>query len=274
MNRNSRIILFGSIALMGLQLSPLAAHDGWVEIAPAIVERNQPATIALIQGNHSNEHKSYRIAGKWNANYVTLAVVEPKGKQISLTDRLFDMGEDEEKIGPKGPKGFHLAPFTPQEDGLFQAYAKQVRTVQQGDGPKVVTVRVAKTAFAAFKIPTIAAARNLKGFDRAIGGDDVVEFIPVNNPLAVYSGGSITLELRQQGKPIGGQVVTLVRRVDGFASVLERTTDDKGRVNFPVGPADSYLARVKIDEESARPDGQKDKASYESTYVFPVFNRP
>ena len=78
--------------------------------------------------------------------YVTLAVVEPKGKQISLTDRLFDMGEDEEKVGPKGPKGFHLAPFTPQEDGLFQAYARQVRSVQQGDGPKVVSVRVAKTA--------------------------------------------------------------------------------------------------------------------------------
>ena len=101
-----------------------------------------------------------------------------------------------------------------------------------------------------------------------------MEFIPVNNPLAVFSGGSITLELRQKGKPIGGQVVTLVRRIDGFASVLERATDDKGRVNFLVGPADSYLARVKIDEESARPDGQKDKASYESTYVFPVFNRP
>ena len=132
MKRITRIILFGSIALMGFQLSPLAAHDGWVEIAPAIVERNQPATIALIQGNHSNEHKSYRIAGKWNAKYVTLAVVEPKGKQISLTDRLFDMGEDEEKIGPKGPKGFHLAPFTPQEDGFFHAYAKQVRIGSAG----------------------------------------------------------------------------------------------------------------------------------------------
>ena len=274
MKRITRIILFGSIALVAFHCGPLAAHDGWVEIAPVIVERNQPATIALIQGNHSNEHKSYRIAGKWNAQYVTLAVVEAKGKQISLTDRLFDMGEDEEKVGPKGPKGFHLAPFTPQVDGFFHAYAKQVRSAQQGDGPKVVTVRVAKTPFAAFKIPTIAAARNLKGFDRAIGGDDVAEFIPVNNPLAVYSGGSITLELRQHGKPVGGQVVTLVRRVDGFASVLERTTDDKGRVQFPVGPADSYLARVKIDEESARPDGQKDKTSHESTYVFPVFNRP
>ena len=123
-------------------------------------------------------------------------------------------------------------------------------------------------------MPLISAAKHLKGFDRAIGDDDALEFIPVNNPLAVYSGGSMILELRKNGKAAAGQLITLVRRIDGFASVLERTTDDKGRVNFPVGPADSYLARVKIDEETLRPDGLKDKASYESTYVFQVFNRP
>jgi uncharacterized GH25 family protein len=107
-----------------------------------------------------------------------------------------------------------------------------------------------------------------------ITGDDAVEFIPVNNPLAVFPGGSLTLELRKSGKPISNQVITLVRRIDGPASVQERTTDDKGRVIFAIGPADSYLARVKIDEETPRPDGQKDKVSYESTYVFQVFNRP
>jgi uncharacterized GH25 family protein len=250
------------------------AHDGWVEISPAIVEKNQPVTIALIQGNHSNDHKSYRIAGKWDSKYTTLVIVDPKGKQNVLTDRLIDLGEDAETVGPKGPKGFHLASFVPKDDGLHEAVARQVRTVQQGDGPKLLTVRLAKTAFAAFKVPTVSAAKNLKGFDRLIGGDDAVEFMPVNNPLALFSGGSMTLELRQKGKPLGGQIITLVRRIDGFASVQERTTDEKGRVMFGVGPADSYLARVKFDEETPRPDGQKDKTSYESTYVFHVFNRP
>jgi hypothetical protein len=56
--------------------------------------------------------------------------------------------------------------------------------------------------------------------------------------------------------------------------VQDRATDEKGKVTFAVGPADFYLARAKIDEESPRPDGQKDKSSYESTYVFQVFNRP
>ena len=253
---------------------PAFAHDGWVEISPAIVERNQPALISLIQGNHSNEHKSYRIAGKWDAKNIVLSVIDPMGKSTALTDRLIDMGEDAETIGPKGPKGFHLTSFVPKDNGLYQALARQSRTVQQGDGPKVVTVRIAKTAFAAFRNPTVSAAKNLKGFDRLIAGDDALELIPTHNPLAILSNGSIALALRYKGKPISGQVITLVRRIDGFASVQERTSDERGRVNFPVGAADSYLARVKIDEETARPDGLKDKASYESTYVFQVFNRP
>jgi uncharacterized GH25 family protein len=252
----------------------VAAHDGWVEISPAIVEKNQLANISLIQGNHSNEHKSYRIAGKWDGKYTVLSVIAPTGKSINLTDRLIDMGEDADAIGPKGPKGFHLAPFVPKEDGLYQVLARQARTVQQGDGPKVITARIAKTAFAAFKNPTVAAAKTLKGFDRAIAGEDAAEFIPLQNPLAIFANGSLALELRHKGKPIAGQVITLIRRIDGFASVLERSTDEKGRVILPIGAADFYLARVKIDEETARPDGLKDKGSYESTYVFQVFNRP
>ncbi len=253
---------------------PVSAHDGWIEITPTIVEKNQAVTIALMQGNHSNEHKSYRLAGKWDAKNTALSVIDPKNKLSALTERLIDFGEDAEAIGPKGPKGYHLASFVPKDDGLYQALARQARTVQQGDGPKAVTVRIAKTAFAAFKNPTVSAAKHLKGFDRVIADEDSVEFIPLQNPLAVFSNGSIAFELRHRGKPIPGQVIALVRRIDGFASVQERTSDEKGRVNFPVGPADSYLARVKIDEENLRPDGLKDKASYESTYVFQVFNRP
>src|SRR5262245_49263425 len=177
-----------TLAIGGILISALAAsaHDGWIEIAPTIVEKSQAVTISLFQGNHSNEHKSYRIAGKWDQKNATLMVLDPRGKQNVLTDRLIDMGEDAEAIGPKGPKGFHLAPFFAKEDGLYQAIARQARTVQQGDGPKVVTLRIAKSAFAAFKNPTLNAARNLRGFDKLVAGEDGVELIPLHNPLAVF----------------------------------------------------------------------------------------
>jgi uncharacterized GH25 family protein len=267
-------ILLTFFALLVFHPQTALSHDGWVEVSPTIVERGQAVTIDLLQGNHSNEHRSYRIAGKWDAKYTTLMVIDPKGNPDALTDGLVDLGEDDQKVGPKGPKGFFLASFVPRYDGLYLALGRQARTVQQGDGPKLTIVRIAKTAFAAFASPTIAAAKDLKGFDRMIAGDDAVEFIPINNPLALFPGSQLTLELRRQGKPASAQTITLVRRIDGPSSVQERTTDKKGRVTFAVGPADSYLARVKIDEEIPRPDGQKDLASYESTYVFQVFNRP
>lgn len=250
------------------------SHDGWVEITPTIVEKGQVATIALIQGNHSNDHRSYRIAGKWDQKYTTLVVVDPTGKQNALTDRLIDFGEDDEKVGPKRPKGFFLASFTPTSEGLYHAIARQARTVQQHEGPKLVTIRTAKTAFASFKSPSVSATKNLNGFDRLFGGEEGLEIIPLSNPVAVFSGGSVTLELRRKAKPISGNVITLIRRMDGSASVQDQTTDEKGRVTFTVGPADWYLARVKLDEENPRPDGHVDKSSYESTYVFQVFNRP
>jgi uncharacterized GH25 family protein len=271
---------FGGLRLSILFLSMCivprwaSAHDGWVEITPTIVETGQVATIALIQGNHSNEHRSYRIAGKWDQKYTTLVVVDPNGKKNALTDRLIDFGEDDEKVGPKGPKGFYIASFTPNEEGIYQTIARQVRTVQQGDGPKLLTMRIAKTAFASLNVPGVSATKNLKGFDLMSGGGDGMEIFPVTNPMGIFSGGSVTLELRLKGTPISGKIISLIRKIDGSGSVQDRTTDEKGQVNFVVGPSDSYLARVNLEIESPRPDGRSDKNSYEATYVFQVFNRP
>src|SRR4051812_11010310 len=98
MKKITRIVLFGVFSLNCCHTRLLSAHDGWIEVSPTLVEKNQPAMIALIQGNHSNEHKSYRIAGKWDQKYTTLAVVDPQGKSTGLTDRLIDFGEDAEAI--------------------------------------------------------------------------------------------------------------------------------------------------------------------------------
>ena len=272
--------LLGTLALVAVTIASLfyasaaTGHDGWVEVSPFIVEKNQLATIALLHGNHSNEHKSYRLAGKWDRKFTTLMIVDPQGSQSALTEQLIDFGEDDEKTGPKGPKGYHFAPFTPKEEGLYQALAHQTRTVQEGDGPKLVTLRTGKTAFVAFRNPSVENTKSIKGFDRAIGEANGLEFIPLNNPLAIFTGGNITFELRHNGKPTANRIVTLVPRIKSYAAVQEGTTDDKGKVTFTVGSMDSYLVRAKFEEEVPRADGQIDKSSYEATYVFPVFNRP
>ena len=74
----SNLLLF--ITLLFFHPFLALSHDGWVEVTPTIVEKGQVATLALIQGNHSNEHKSYRIAGKWDGKNTTLVGGQSRGK--------------------------------------------------------------------------------------------------------------------------------------------------------------------------------------------------
>lgn len=254
-------------------LSPSAAfaHDGWIEITPAIVEKGQPVTIALLQGNHSNEHKSYRLAGKWDVESTKVTVISPSGKAIDLT--MIDFGEDPEKTGPKGPKGFHIAQFIAEYDGVYTVTARQEKVLQHGTGPKFRGVRLARGSFAALSTPSLAEARKIRPSDRQANVAEDLVIVPVTGPLLVTSQSPLTLELLYKGKPAAGKVISVISKMGGSASAQDLTTDPYGRITFVTGPADSYLVRAKVDERAERSEGQFDLSSYEATYVFQVYNR-
>jgi uncharacterized GH25 family protein len=262
-------LLFLSIALSA---SSSAAHDGWIEVS-AIVERGQPITISLMLGNHSNEHKSYRLAGKWNPKSTKLMVIEPSGKVNDLTAGIIDLGEDPEKTGPKGPKGFHIAAFTPQTEGVHIVIARQEEVAQHGDGPRFRGVRSARAAFTALRTPRVADAKKSSGFGRTMDSESLMEIVPISNPFGITQDSRITFELRYKGKQFPNQTVSVIGRLAGPASVQELTTDEKGQVTFSAGAADAYLMRVKFEERTERREGEYDLSSYEATYVFQVFNR-
>jgi hypothetical protein len=247
------------------------AHDGWIEVTPAIVEKGQPVTIALLQGNHSNEHKSYRLAGKWDIESTKVTVISPSGKAIDLA--MIDLGEDPEKTGPKGPKGFHIAQFIAEYDGVYTVIARQEKILQHGQGPKFRGVRFARGAFVALPVPTVAEAGKITRFDRRAEAGDDMEIIPVTNPLSVTQDSPMTLEVRYKGKPAAGQVISVLRKMAGPASAKDLTTDALGRITFTAGPPDYYLARVKLEERGERSAGQFELSSYEATHAFQVYSR-
>lgn len=177
---------------------PAFAHDGWIEV-PAIVEKGQPVTIALMLGNHTNEHKSYRLAGKWDPKFTELMVIEPSGKMNDITTALTDLGEDEENTGPKGPKGFHIATFTPKTEGVHIVLAREEQVLQHGDGPRFRSVRSARSAFTALRIPRVMEGKKSAGFGRIFAIDNLMEIVPVSNPIAVTQDDRVTLELRYKG---------------------------------------------------------------------------
>ena len=104
---------------------PLIGHDGWIESSPMIAEKGQAVSLMLMQGNHSNEHRSYRLAGKWDLEFTRLTVIDPSEKVYDITSVIVDLGEDAEKVGPKGPKGFHIARFMADQSGICFVVAKQ-----------------------------------------------------------------------------------------------------------------------------------------------------
>lgn len=266
--RPSVIWLFFALLLT----EPGFAHDGWIEISP-IVEKGQPVTISLMLGNHSNEHKSYRLAGKWDPKFTKLMVIEPSGRLNDLTSSLIDLGEDDEKTGPKGPKGFHIATVTPKAEGVYIVLAREEQILQH-DGPKFRSIRSARTAFAVFRNPRLVEAKKVTGFDRTFAIENLLEIVPISNPVGVIEGSPVTLGILYKGKPFPNQAVTVVHRIDGAASAQEFITNEKGRISFKVGRPDSYLVRLKFDERGERSEGRLDLSSYEATYVFQVFNRP
>jgi uncharacterized GH25 family protein len=245
------------------------AHDGWIEVAPSLVEKGQPVTVALMHGNHSNEHRSYRLAGKWDLEFTKVSVIAPSGKTTALN--MIDLGEDPEKTGPKGPKGFHVGQFVADEDGVYTVVARQERTLQHGDGPKFLGIRFARTTFAALAAPTLAEAEKLAFESKPRGGD--LEIVPVTKIVGAVRGAPVTLEVRYKGAPAAGKTVSIVRKIAGAAGAQDLNTDAAGRVTFTPDAADYYLARAKFDEKSERGDGQHDLSSYEATYVFQTFNR-
>jgi uncharacterized GH25 family protein len=273
MKRFGQTVLFILVGIFFLYQPTAMAHDGWAEPTPSLVERGQFATIALIQGNHSNEHKSFRIAGKWNPQYTKLLVIDPTGKPTDLSGRLVDMGEDEEKIGPKGPKGFYIASFLTGKEGIYRVLARQERVLQHGEGPKFRSVRTATSALAALSVPTVSSAKKLRWLDGQVGQEDALEIVPSKNLLGIRQGEAAVLQVRYKGKPARDQVVSVLRRINGPQSVQDFVTNPEGLINFVVGPEDYYLVRVKLDEEGERAQGQYEKSSYEATYVFQVFNR-
>lgn len=273
MNRFGQRISFILVGIFFLYQPTAMAHDGWVELTPTLVEKGQLVTVALMQGNHSNGHKSYRLAGKWEPKYVKLTVIDPTGKEIDLTPLLLDLGEDEEKVGPKGPKGFHIASFPAEKQGIYRVLARQERILQFGEGPKFRSVRTATGALAVLSVPTVSQARKLRWPNGQVGQEDALEIVPSKNLLGIRQGDPAVLQVRYKGKPARDKVVSVLRRIDGPLSVLDFITNPEGLINFVAGPADYYLVRVNLDEEGERAQGQYEKSSYEATYVFQVFNR-
>ncbi|HET9550109.1 MAG TPA: DUF4198 domain-containing protein, partial [Candidatus Binatia bacterium] len=116
-------------------------------------------------------------------------------------------------------------------------------------------------------------AQKAKGFERTFALNNLLEIIPVSNPFGTAEKSTLILQVLLNSKPAANQSVTVIGQMASAASAQDLKTDSQGRVHVTVGAPDTYLARVKFDEDVRQSSEQTDKNSYEATYVFQVFNR-
>src|SRR5438309_5808906 len=102
------------LALLLALLTPreAPAHDTWVQTNTNLIRSGDVVHVDLMLGNHGNEHRDFKIAGKASLEGTTLEVVDPDGKRYDLKGDLVDTG-----YAPK--EGFWTARFEPARPGLY-----------------------------------------------------------------------------------------------------------------------------------------------------------
>jgi uncharacterized GH25 family protein len=258
-------IALSSVLLVSLSTNAFA-HDGWSQTNSPIIAPGEVSYVDLLFGNHSNEHKSYRISGQWSKDTSKVYVTSPSGKKVDITSTLFYTGESATETEPAVNNGFvttfsssslgaHI--ISVEEDSIFKSAAATSRTL-----------RSAKSFVAVSDIPTIARVKALKGFSMQVSTDRA-ELIPLFNPTSITPTQQVSTQLLLKGKPIADTEVTLIRRSNSEAQVFK--TDAEGKVTFITGPADYYLLRAKPTSSESKV-GEYDKMSYEATMTFTVQN--
>ena len=214
MNKRTTTILTAAVCLTTAVIA--SAHDTWVQTNTAVVRTGDAVYVDLMLGNHGNDHRDFKQAGKPSLDGSTVEVTGPDGKATDLKPSLADLG-----YAPK--EGYWQARFEPAKPGLY--VVAQTSTTVASYAPERV-IRSAKTFFLASNSLDRPPA-DAPGYDRVLGHP--LELVPQSSPVAPMGPGTpISVRLLYKGKPLVGERVSFVPRgttlAAGFDPAYDRRT--------------------------------------------------
>lgn len=240
---------------------PVRGHDTWVQTNSNLIRSGDAVNVDLLLGNHGNDHRDFKIAGKTTLDGATLNVIAPDGKRFDLKSRLIDVG-----YTPK--EGFWTARFAPTEPGLY--LVEHARDSVVNHGSPVRSVRSGKTFFVASKSLDKVSQEN-PGFDKVLGHP--LEIVPEANTVTPMGPDMpIRVKILFKGKPLPEARVSFIPRgatlSEGFDPSFERKTNENGRCFFLPKEGNYYLVVVhhKTDEKGS----DFDSTSYSATLTVLV----
>ena len=255
-------------ALMSAVCWPVAAmaHDTWLEASPRLVQPDDVVHIGLFLGNHGNDHRDFKIAGKVGSlDEVQVEVIGPDGRKTDLRPDMADLG-----YAPK--EGFWSGRFVPVAEGLHC-----VGHFRQGVRHGALGFKGGKTFFLA------AESLDKPGKPDAPGGGlpgplgHPLEFVLESHPvLGCGPGKPIVVQLLFRGKPLADQVVSFIPRgatlAEGFDAEHERKTDAAGRCSYTPREGNLLLVVTHLVKPEEQGEGY-DRTAYAATLVIDVPQR-
>ena len=239
------------------------AHDTWLQASPRLVRPDDVVHVDLFLGNHGNEHRDFKIAGKLGSvEEVKIDVIGPDGRKTDLVPDMVDLG-----YAPK--EGFWTARFVPATAGLHC-----VAHYREGVRHGAIGFKGGKTYFLASESldkPASPAEKSLPPLGHPL--ELVLESHPV---LACGPGKPIVMRLLLKGKPLADQVVSFIPRgvtlAEGFDPNHERKTDSDGRCSYTPKEGNLVLVVAHHVDPAEKGEGYE-KASYAATLVLDVPQR-
>jgi uncharacterized GH25 family protein len=251
------MLRYSFIALLAvLSAGRCAAHDTWLQANTNVVRTGDVVHLDLLLGNHGNDHRDFKLAGKADPSEAPFEIVSPSGKRLDLKERLRDTGYTPQE-------GYWTTRFVPDEPGCYLVAHQSDKVMTYGP---VRSVKGAKTCFVASPTLDKIAPKN-PGFDRRLG--HALELVPVANPVTPMGPGlPLRVQLLYKGKPLSGARVAFIPRgetlAEGEDSQYERTTDAQGETGFTPTFGNYYLIAAHHEEPAESGPGYE-RTKYSAT---------
>lgn len=258
-----RWIALRAVLLVVAATASAHAHDTWLQASPRLVQPDDVVHVGLFLGNHGNEHRDFKIAGKFRSlEGVKVGVIGPDKRTTDLVPDMVDLGYALKE-------GYWTPRFVPATAGLHC-----VAHCREGVRHGAMGFKGGKAYFSASE-SLDSPAKPETTLPEPLGHS--LELVLESHPvLACGPGKPIVVRLLLKWKPLADQVVSVIPRratpAEGFAPNHERKTDADGWCSYT--PKEGNLVLVvahHVDPEEKRDDYEK--ASYAATLVPDVPQR-
>lgn len=239
-----------------------AAHDTWLQTNTNAVRAGDVVFIDLFLGNHGNDHRDFKMAGKPDREASRLEVIAPGGGKYDIKERLVDNG-----YAPS--EGYWSARFVPTEVGTHLVAHSMDKVVSYAPTRSVKSSKV--YFLVSSSLDRVQADKT--ALDRPLGHP--LEIVPKSHPITPMGPGSpIEIQVLYHGKPLADARASFIPRgeslSEGFDDRYERKTDGGGLARFTPKEGNYYLVVVHhVDPNASGPGYENTKYSATLTVLVP-----